>query len=109
MFQNCWARDIVGVLTMQVLCQYLQVWQLMCVVDLNPLQADCFCVEMVSGWEILRVVDLPCLIRQIDIAPRGQRALEDKGAAQSQIILLASPTSQALDCKTSQKAWSSRL
>jgi hypothetical protein len=36
------ARDIVGALTTQVLCQFLQVWQLLHDVNLNPLQTDRF-------------------------------------------------------------------
>ena len=42
LFQNRWARDIVGASTTQVLCQYLVVWQLLLSVQLNPLQADRF-------------------------------------------------------------------
>lgn len=40
--QNRWARHIVGALTTQVLCQFLQVWQHLCDVDLNPFQVDHF-------------------------------------------------------------------
>lgn len=42
LFQNRWARDIVGAPTTQVLCQYLAVWHLLRSVQLNPLQADRF-------------------------------------------------------------------
>jgi len=42
MDQNRRARDIVGALTTQVLCQYLQVWELIRGVTLNPLQLDRF-------------------------------------------------------------------
>jgi hypothetical protein len=41
-FQNRWGRDVVGALTTQVLCQFLQVWNLLRLVVLEPLQADRF-------------------------------------------------------------------
>ena len=41
-FQNRWARDLVGAPTTQVLCQYLWVWGILCDVDLHPLQEDRF-------------------------------------------------------------------
>lgn len=41
-YQNRWARDFVGALTTQVLCQYLQVWQLTRGITLDPLQPDRF-------------------------------------------------------------------
>ena len=43
-FQNRWARDIVGAPTTQVLCQYLRVWGILRDVILDPLQEDRF------GW-----------------------------------------------------------
>jgi hypothetical protein len=42
LLQNHWTRDVVGALTMQVLCQFLQVWVLLRTVVLDPLQADRF-------------------------------------------------------------------
>lgn len=42
LFQNRWARDVVGALTTQVLCQFLWVWALLQDVMLDPLQADRF-------------------------------------------------------------------
>jgi hypothetical protein len=42
LFQNRWARDVVGALTTQVLCQFLRVWALLRDVMLDPLQADRF-------------------------------------------------------------------
>lgn len=39
---NRWARDIVGALTTQVLCQFLRVWELTRSVMLDPLQPDRF-------------------------------------------------------------------
>ena len=41
-FQNRWARDIVGAPTTQVLCQYLRVWGILRNVILDPLQEDRF-------------------------------------------------------------------
>ena len=39
---NRWVIDIRGALTTQVLCQYLQVWEMLRGVTLNPLQSDRF-------------------------------------------------------------------
>ncbi|XP_066320627.1 uncharacterized protein [Miscanthus floridulus] len=41
-FQNRWARNIVGAPTTQVLCQYLRVWGILRDVILDPLQEDRF-------------------------------------------------------------------
>jgi hypothetical protein len=40
--QNQWGRDVVGAPTTQVICQFLQVWDLLRSVVLDPLQADRF-------------------------------------------------------------------
>ena len=42
LFQGRWVRDIVGTPTMQVLCQYLRVWNTLRDVVLDPLQEDRF-------------------------------------------------------------------
>jgi hypothetical protein len=89
LFQNRWARDIAGVLTTQVLCQFLHVWQLLCDVDLNPFSSESLHVEVVSGWEVLRIIDLPRFLRRLDVATRGQGTLEDEGATQSKVLLVS--------------------
>lgn len=42
LFQNRWARDVLGEPTTQVLCRYLLVWRLLADVVLDPLQSDRF-------------------------------------------------------------------
>jgi hypothetical protein len=42
LMQNRWVNDITGALTTQVLCQYLQVWEMLRGVTLDPLQSDRF-------------------------------------------------------------------
>lgn len=42
LYQNRWAPDITGALTVQVLVQYLSVWHVLHALNLNPLQSDRF-------------------------------------------------------------------
>lgn len=48
LLQKQWARDVMGALTTQVLCQFLQVWALLRTVVLDPLQADRFIWKWLS-------------------------------------------------------------
>lgn len=42
LYQHHWAREIVGALTTQVLCQYLRVWRLLNNLELDPLASGRF-------------------------------------------------------------------
>lgn len=50
------ALKSLGAPTTQVLCQYLQVWEFLRSVVLDPVQANRFCLEMVCRRKVLDLV-----------------------------------------------------
>jgi hypothetical protein len=54
-------------------------------------------VEVVTGREIRRIIDVQGLLQWIINAPGGAGAMEDEGAAQSQVVLLANNAFPAVD------------
>jgi hypothetical protein len=87
------ARDIVGALTTQVLCQFLQVWQLLHDVNLNPLQTDRFVWKWSPDGKYSASSAYHAFFAGSTSLLGGKGTMQDEGATQSKIFLLVSPTS----------------
>jgi len=89
LMHNRWASDIRGALTTQVLCQYLQVWEMLRRMSLNPLQSDRF----VWRWS----ADDTYSASSAYYPAGSSGALEGAGTAARQILCLDGVAQPPLD------------